>query len=374
MAGQRGEFSSMTVPGSVTRSTWEPRAPLVPRVVTLSQLTAAFIERSTGRPATVRGFQQTLDSLLAYFGADAPLETITAEGADSWRAWVVNDKKGSGRRTKKRTTGDNRLSPPTVAKRVCVTKQLFRTAVRWGWLTESPFDGLRAGSQANPARARYIPMETIREILDTCPSVEWKLIISLCRLAGLRCPSELGAVTWGSVNWEKGRLTVLSKKTEHHGAAHAVRVVPICPELRAILATAFERAVAGETLIVPAAARSSVNLRTYLERIIIKAGHKPWPRLFQNLRASCETDWVERYPSHVVAKWLGHSPKIAAEHYLMSREHHFENVVGGNATGAAAAPEPGQQALLVCDANCDSAGSRTGQHGAARNDRTRGHH
>jgi hypothetical protein len=26
---------------------------------------------------------------------------------------------------------------------------------------------------------------------------------------------------------------------------------------------------------------------------------------------------------------LGHSPKVAAEHYLMSREHHFEDVVGG---------------------------------------------
>jgi hypothetical protein len=38
---------------------------------------------------------------------------------------------------------------------------------------------------------------------------------------------------------------------------------------------------------------------------------------------------VERYPAHAVAKWLGHSPKLAAEHYLMSREHHFEDVVGG---------------------------------------------
>ena len=74
----------------------------------------------------------------------------------------------------------------------------------------------------------------------------------------------------------------------------------------------------------PAGARSSVNLRTHLERIIAKAGHEPWPRLLQNLRASCETDWDERYPAHVIAEWLGHSPKVAAEHDLMSREHRFE--------------------------------------------------
>jgi len=73
-------------------------------------------------------------------------------------------------------------------------------------------------------------------------------------------------------------------------------------------------------LIVPMARRKGVNLRTQLERIIAKAGHQVWPRLFQNLRASCATDWVQRYPSHVVAKWLGHSPKVAAQHYLMSRD------------------------------------------------------
>jgi hypothetical protein len=116
----------------------------------------------------------------------------------------------------------------------------------------------------------------------------------------------------GDNNWGKSRLTVLAKKIEHHGGDHAVRVVPICPELRAILADAFEQAKPGATLVVPMAARNSVNLWTHLERIIKKAGYAPWPRLLQNLRASCETDWVKKYPSHVVAKWLGHSPKVAA--------------------------------------------------------------
>ncbi len=125
------------------------------------------------------------------------------------------------------------------------------------------------------------------------------------------------------------------------------------------------------------ASRNGVNLRTHLERIIAKAGHEVWPRLFQNLRASCATDWVERYPSHVVAKWLGHSPKVAAQHYLMSRDHHFEDVVSGAAKVPAA---KGPDEMEACDANCDaiatrdSAGVRTRQHRVARNDRTRGSH
>ena len=88
------------------------------------------------------------------------------------------------------------------------------------------------------------------------------------------------------VNWAKGRLTVRAKKTKHHEADHAVRVVPIYPELRALLAEAFERAEPGATSIVPMASRPGVNLRTYLERIIGNAGHSLLPRLLQNLRAS----------------------------------------------------------------------------------------
>ena len=49
-------------------------------------------------------------------GFQAAVDAITAEDADKWRAWVVRDKKGSGRRRKKRTTSDNRLAAATVAK------------------------------------------------------------------------------------------------------------------------------------------------------------------------------------------------------------------------------------------------------------------
>ena len=219
-----------------------------------------------------------------------------------------------------------------------MAKQVFRSAVRWGWIPVSPFEALKPGSQANASRAFYVPLETISEVLDACPGLEWRLVVGLARLAALRCPTEIGGLTWADVNWAKGRLTVRAAKTEHHGADHAVRVVPICPELRALLVEAFESAEPGATTIVPMAARQRVNLGTYLKRIILKAGHKPWPRIFQNLRASCATDWVEQYPSHVVAKWLGHSPKVAAQHYLMSKDRHFEDVVGGGS----GEPMPGE--------------------------------
>jgi len=111
----------------------------------------------------------------------------------------------------------------------------------------------------------------------------------------------LAFITWADVNWEKGRLTVLSKKTEHHGGDHAVRVVPIQGALHEILREAFEQALEGATLVAPKAAGGGLNLRTTFKKIVARVGCKPWPRLFQNLRASCETDWVEKHPAHECA-------------------------------------------------------------------------
>ena len=166
-----------------------------------------------------------------------------AAPGDDWRVWIAADRKG-GR--KKRTATDNRLSGPTVAKRVSVAKQVLRCAVRWGWIAKSPFDGLKPGSQASPARSFYVDRRTILDVLDACPSVHWKVVVGLCRFALLRRSLEVGSVTWADVNWEKGRLKVWSQKTEHHGADHAVRVVPIGPDLRLILDEAWSVAGRGQ--------------------------------------------------------------------------------------------------------------------------------
>lgn len=74
--------------------------------------------------------------------------------------------------------------------------------------------------------------------------------MALSRFAGLRCPSEVAALRWGDVNWEHGRLMVRSPKTAGH-EGHAVRVVPIAPELRPILQDLFDRAEVWVEAVVP---------------------------------------------------------------------------------------------------------------------------
>ncbi len=68
-----------------------------------------------------------------------------------------------------------------------------------------------------------------------------------------------------------------------------------------------------------------MNLAKPFEKIIEAAGLTVWPKLIQNLRASCETEWLDAgTPAHVVAKWIGHSVKVQNDNYAQVDDHHFE--------------------------------------------------
>ena len=83
----------------------------------------------------------------------------------------------------------------------------------------------------------------------------------------------------------------------------------------------------------------SLYLRTQLLRILRKARVEPWPRLFQNLRATRETDLASAFPLHVVTNWLGNTPRVADKHYLQVTPEHYAQAVaqGGVNRGAVVA-------------------------------------
>lgn len=77
-------------------------------------------------------------------------------------------------------------------------------------------------------------------------------------------------------------------------------------------------------LVAPRASDPNVNLRTELGRIIGRAGVKVWPKLFQNLRSTRETELASRSPIHVVCEWIGNSEIVATNHYLQVTDEDFE--------------------------------------------------
>jgi hypothetical protein len=57
--------------------------------------------------------------------------------------------------------------------------------------------------------------------------------------------------------------------------------------------------------------------------IVRRAGLKPWPKLFHNLRASRQTELAQWFPERVVCEWIGNSQVVAREHYLRVTEADF---------------------------------------------------
>ena len=212
--------------------------------------------------------------------------------------------------------------------------------------TDSEQPVCRRGGQGDGKtdRQRFVTREETGRLLEACPNTDWRVIVALCRFGGLRCPSEVLALRWQEVDWERQRVRVRSPKTEHH-AGKASREMPLFPELAAMLAEAFDVAPEGAVYVVadngyrqaadtPSGWRNC-NMRTQFGRIIERAGLEPWPRLFHAMRASRETELAAEYPVHVVTAWLGNTPRIAMKHYLMTTEADFQKAAGSAAQNPA---------------------------------------
>jgi integrase len=108
---------------------------------------------------------------------------------------------------------------------------------------------MSASVRSDKGRLRFIDRATTQKVIDACPNAEWKLIVALARYGGLRVPSETNRLRWEMIDWDRGRITVESPKTEHIEGKEQ-RIIPLFPELRPFLLAAFEDAPAGERYVI----------------------------------------------------------------------------------------------------------------------------
>jgi integrase len=266
--------------------------------------------RTDLKPATRWQLRDARNKLVGYFGAEKLLCEITPGDADQFRLHLADG-----------------LSDNTV-RRICGrAKQFFRAAERKRLIWESPFGDMKAVNvRANKEREFFITRGMADKVLEACPDAQWRLLFALCRYGGLRCPSEVLTLTWGDVDWGRRLLTVHSPKTAHH-EGKASRVIPIFPELAPYLDKLWDQVEEGTEYVITRYRSRNANLRTQLQRIIKRAGLVPWPKLFQNLRSTRETELAETFPIHVVCAWIGNSRAIAAKHYLQVTADHVSRAL-----------------------------------------------
>ena len=201
------------------------------------------------------------------------------------------------------------LAPTTIHKRLQVVRQFFRDAMRRKLITANPFAEVTVKAVVQQECFCMITREEIERVLEHCDPT-WKVIVALGRYGGLRCPSEVLSLRWEGIDWQHNRIVVESPKTEHHPGRDR-RVIPLFPELRPILEEAYELASVGAEYVVEGGYRDATlsqegwkncNLRTQFQRILKRAGVPSWPKPFQNLRASRETELARDFSIHVVTE------------------------------------------------------------------------
>ena len=228
-----------------------------------------------------------------------------------------------------------------MAKRLTFDRTFIHVAREHKLIDENPFAEVKIPAADVSARRQFVGRDAFDRMIDHAAPV-WQTIIALSRLGGLRCPSEVLSLERRHVDWQGGRVTVPSPKTDGYDGK-ASRLIPLFPELRTFLEAAFELAEPGEAYVVggltgqtfrTASTRTpgkwmNANLRTTMNKIVKRAGLEPWPRLFHNLRSSRETEPLEEFPVHVVAAWMGHDAKVSLKHNAQLTEDHFDRATGG---------------------------------------------
>ena len=245
-------------------------------------LDAYIARRADVKPATVTNYRQTTANLVAFYGCDRELRSITAAAAADFLQYLV----GEG------------LAPRTIARRIQNARMFMSDAATRNLVASNPFDRIRVKSKKKPRNHAYVPRCDIEQLLTVCDPT-WQIIVALSRYAGLRCPSEVLSLRWEMVDFGSGRMVVDSPKTEHHDQSS--RTIPIFKALRPILEQARRQALPDAVYVVPGRYRDAClkegewkncNLRTQLRKLISRAGLQPWPVAFHSLRSSCETDLI----------------------------------------------------------------------------------
>ena len=292
------------------------------RNLTVAEWIAEYINSRTDlKGRTINNLKQAQGYIVEFFGKTKLLRDVSPGDGDELRRWMMT-----------------RLGENTVRRHMGRGKQFMRAAYRKRLIESDPFSDIKGCSvQADESRLFFVTREMAEKVIEACPDVEWRVLFALVRFGGLRCPSECLTLTWDCVDWDANRLKVNSPKT-------GLRTIPLFPEIRVHLETAFDQAQEGAQFVITRYRSANANLRTQLTRIIERAGLTPWKKPFQNCRSTRETELAERFPIHVVTNWLGNSPQVAMKHYLQTTDAHFDEACNSAEALAGALQNPVQYA------------------------------
>jgi len=264
--------------------------------VTLGAWCDEFIKtkRADGaREGTLTLYDIAKRFLVAFFGEGRRLNEISKQDARRFATAIRNNELNHVRTTK--------LSKPmsliTARKHLSHCRSIFAAAdAELDDVVGNPFVVVKL-PQVPASEWERVDADIFWKLYDAAqPS--WRVLLALCRMAGLRRSDAL-ALRWYNVDFKSGVLSVRQHKTGVDCAP------PICPELHDLLVSApgkFET----DSFVVPRPIYVGNIDRDFLV-LCRHAKVKPFSKPLHTLRKSCIDDWAKvGYPPSVVQAWAGH--------------------------------------------------------------------
>jgi integrase len=270
-------------------------------------------KKTAVKETSMKMYRQCQEHFFKQFSTTELIEKITAERLLEWK-------------TSMQSAGQ---AVTSVAKYVQATKMVFDWAVDHDWLTKNPGKNIPNVKIINRDKDRMISMEEYAKLLDACPSQDWRTIIAMARIGGLRCPSELLSLRWSDIDWVGNRFLVRSPKTERY-SRHRERVVPLFPELRKVLERHFALDEAkGNEFVIQGFQGTTWQLKHGFDRIAVKSGLGVILKPFVNMRKTRSNEVVRDFGEVKESLWIGHSTKVMREHYFCLSDDDFLEAAGG---------------------------------------------
>jgi integrase len=285
-------------------------------------------------PDTLELHRQTGRYLVGYFGGQRRLDSISRADARAFKTALAGGELAHVNRRRRQKD----LAPTTVDQHIRHARTIFNHALHDDLITFNPFDRL---GQTDPVEKdwHYVGNEEFGK-LTAAARPGWRLLFGLARWAGLRLEEAL-ELPWRKIDWKKRRLTVISRDESAAEGGFTVkdkdaRVVPICPELFALLEAAYDPQA---ELVIPPGGVVYQNVWRDFQVVAKRAGVAPYSKPLHSLRKSCVTDWAARFPAHVVKEWAGHADiRTTLKYYLKVSESEYDRAAGLGALQAGDKP------------------------------------
>jgi integrase len=258
-----------------------------------------YIEHDRQRAqSTLADYRSTVNhSFLPEFGADTPLEAITMEGIDDYRA---------------RMQREGRLSNRTIAKQLVMLGGIFKRAQRVWNLPSNPALGVERPPVHRTGEFEVLTPIEVNMLAAAAESERDAALFVTAAFTGLRM-GELRALRWADVDFGKRLVHVrkaFTRTTLGSPKSYKVRSVPMIDQVAQVLADLSMRDefVGPDDLVFPNSIGNFLDdskLRYRFKKALERAGLK---RIrFHDLRHTFGTLAVQVFPISDVKAYMGHA-------------------------------------------------------------------